>query len=364
MSSRPDVLIIGAGAIGGACARELLSAGASVTVLDQVPVRRGAAWVASAGMLAAQVEAGSADPLLPLAIAGRRWFADQPPSFRSAIGSLDCGIVAVAHDGAEVVSLQERVSWQQQQGLRSSWLDPAEVATRWPWLAPSLGAAWSPDDGAVDPQRLVTELRRDAVERGAKLVHDRALALDHDGRRVRGVIGTLGRYAADTIVLAAGAWSGTLANLPRALPVAPVRGQMLAFRWPAGVPSAVVYGGGSYLLNRGDELLVGATVERAGFDVRVTPEGIADLHARAAAVYPALAAMTPLRTWAGLRPGTPDGLPIIGAESRLQGLWYATGHGRNGILLSGITGAIVARAMAGAAIDPALSPAVSAMLAG
>jgi glycine oxidase len=165
------------------------------------------------------------------------------------------------------------------------------------------------------------------------------------------VIGQQRPYAAGTVVIAAGAWSGRLRGLPRPLSVEPVRGQMLAFRWPANAAPAIVYGDRCYLLPRNDEMLVGATVEHVGFNSDVDPRSLAELQRRAALVYPALAKAEPLRTWAGLRPGTPDGLPIIGPEPRLQGLWYATGHGRNGILLAGITGEIIARGIAGEAAD-------------
>ena len=183
-----------------------------------------------------------------------------------------------------------------------------------------------------------------------RVVADPVVGLDRRGDQLLGVVGAAGRYAARTVVIAAGAWSGLLAGLPRPLSVEPVRGQMLAYPWPASLPTAVVYGEGCYLLRRHDELLVGATVEHAKFDASVTPAATADLHRRASMVFPALASAQPSRTWAGLRPWTPDGLPIIGPEPRLPGLWYATGHGRNGILLAGITGDLVARGVRGEAV--------------
>ncbi len=362
MPQSPDVLIVGGGAIGASCARALAVAGAKVLLLESALGSAGAAWVASAGMLAAQVEAQPDDLLLPLALAGRKWFAGQSAQFRETIGSIECGIVEVAYDSSEVAALETRVAWQKQRQLNADWLGAAEVARRWPWFAPSRGAFWWPDDGAVDPRRLVAALRADAVAHGAQLVSDTAIGLDHDGTQMHGVLGEHGRYHAETVVIAAGAWSATLTRMPRKLPVEPVRGQMIAFPWPADMETAVVYGNGCYMLRRGDELLVGATVEDVGFDTSVTVDGVADLHARASRVYPALSAMQPLRAWAGLRPATPDGRPIIGEESRLRGLWYATGHGRNGILLSGITGELIARGVRGESIAADVSGSGTARL--
>jgi glycine oxidase len=318
----------------------------------------GEAWRASAGMIAAQIEMQPNDPLLDLALAGREFFAEQTALLQRNtgidIGLIQPGIVQVARHEPEIEEIKERVAWQRQQALRADWLDRTEVADRWPWLGECAGAFWSPDDGAVDPEKLVAALISDATQLGARIVADTAVDLERDGSQLRGVIGEHGRYAAGTVVIAAGAWSGRMQSLPRPLSVEPVRGQMMAFPWPAGARTAIVYGEQCYLLRRGGEMLVGATVEHAGFDASVTPAALAELHERAARVYPALSEMKPLRTRAGLRPATPDGLPIIGAEPRLPGLWYATGHGRNGILLSGVTGELIARGISGTSVTEEL----------
>ena len=350
MSTIPDVLIVGAGAIGASCASSLAAAGARVTLLER-PGPVGAAWHASAGMLAAQIEAQPDDPLFDLALAGREYLVDNTPLLAAAtgvdIGLAPCGILQVARSDEQADALKHRVGWQRQQALRADWLDDDEVADGWRWLSPCRGAFWSPEDGSLDPQQLVAAFRANAVRLGARLVSDTALGLDLGNDALRGVIGERERYAAGTVIIAAGAWSGRLGSLPRPLSVEPLRGQMMAFPWPAAAAPAIVYGDHCYLLRRGNEMLVGSTMEHAGFDANVTEAGLTGLQARASQVYPALAAMQPIRTWAGLRPGTPDGLPIIGPDPHLPGLWYATGHGRNGILLSGITGDLVARAISG-----------------
>src|SRR6478736_2211302 len=157
-----------------------------------------------------------------------------------------------------------------------------------------------------------------------------------------------GRRAAH-VIIAAGAWSGRIEGVPRPISVEPVRGQMAAFPWPAGAEQAIVQGSGVYVVPRGDEAIVGSTMEAAGFHPESTPAGLAHLFAKASALVPALAHLEVRRTWAGLRPGTPDGLPIIGREPRAEGLWYATGHGREGILLSVVTGRVVAQLVTGEA---------------
>ncbi|MGH7584391.1 MAG: NAD(P)/FAD-dependent oxidoreductase, partial [Gemmatimonadales bacterium] len=167
---------------------------------------------------------------------------------------------------------------------------------------------------------------------------------------LRGVRGEREIHHAPAVIVAAGAWSGRIDRLPRPLSVEPVRGQMISFAWPGDAPPAVIFGGHCCLLRRGDEMVVGATVEHAGFEVAATVGAGLDLRRHAARLYPALAQSEPIRSWVGLRPVTPDGLPIIGPEPRLPGLWYATGHGRNGMLLGGVTGELLARRFAGDAV--------------
>jgi glycine oxidase len=199
----------------------------------------------------------------------------------------------------------------------------------------------------VEPEKLVQALLADASRRGAVLIQDAVTEVEHGGDRVLGVRARKGRYSAPEVVVAAGAWSAQIDGFPRPLSVAPVRGQMAAFPWPAGARRAIVYGRGCYVLARGEEAIVGSTMEYVGFRPEVTSGGLGRLFAAVTELCPTLTRAEVRRTWAGLRPITPDGLPVIGAEPRLQGLWYATGHGRNGILLAGITGRIIAQLLNG-----------------
>jgi glycine oxidase len=172
------------------------------------------------------------------------------------------------------------------------------------------------------------------------VTQDQVTRLEQAAGRVTGVRGRE-FYAAPEVVIAAGAWSGGIDGMPRPLSVEPVRGQMAALPWPIGVPPAIMYNRDCYLVYRDGEALIGSTMEYAGFDFSTTAEGIAQIRSAVSAMYPQLSSLTVRRIWAGLRPVSPDGRPIVGGEPRLPGLWYATGHGRNGILLAGITGVMI-----------------------
>lgn len=350
MSQAPDVLVIGGGVVGAACAWHLARAGRRVRLIEREGASGGEAWRASAGMLASQIEVEPEDVLFELGIAGREFYRQNADGLAQStginIGFRDPGILETASTEAEVETLKARVAWQRQHGHQSEWLDSDEVRREWPWLGESLGGQLAPHDGAVDPAGLVEAFRSDAQRQGAELVTDTIASLT---RSSTGVTGAQGRewHPADHVVLAAGAWSGRIGNLPRPISVEPVRGQLVAFPWPRGVEPAIVFGHGGYLLHRDSEGIAGSTVEHAGFSPEVTETGVASIRQRTESLVPALRGVKVLRAWAGLRPGTPDGLPIVGREPELDGLWYATGHGRNGVLLAGITGRIIQDLMAG-----------------
>ncbi len=330
--------------VGAACARELASTGRTVLILE-AGGDMGQAWRAAAGMLAPQIEADANDQLLQLGLAARDHYRSLATTLHGTTG-IDLGlwlegIARVAGTDLEADQLRAKVEWQRQQGLECDWLETEEVRRRWPWLGPTTGALWAAGDGALDPERLVRALLTDAQRMGTVLVADRAVSLDREGERVTGVTARADRYFAGDVILAAGAWSGLVEGLPRIIPVRPIRGQMVALPWPAAIPRAILYHKDCYLLARGGEAIIGSTMEDVGFRPEVTQAGIARIFAGVMALSPGLTRARVRRTWAGLRPMTPDGLPIIGGEPLLEGLWYATGHGRNGILMAGITGVLI-----------------------
>jgi glycine oxidase len=349
-----DVIVVGGGPVGAACARELALAGRRVLVLDRSAEGgsqgNGEAWRAAAGMLAPQIHAGIDDPLFEMGIAGRERYAELADQLKEAtgidIGFWQEGIARLAANEEEAGDFKDRVAWQRQQGHVCDWFDASEVAARWPWLGPSHGVFWAPREAALHPVRMVEALIKDAAAHGAEFVTDRVAELDRRGDRVMGVIGRE-RYEAQEVVIAAGAWSRDIGGLPRPLSVEPIRGQMAALGWPEGLEPGIVVGHGCYVVARDGEAVAGSTMEHAGFVSEVTPAGLASIFTGASALIPALAGGEVLRTWAGLRPVTPDDLPIIGKAPHAGGLWYATGHGRNGILLAAVTGQLLCRLLCG-----------------
>ena len=341
MKQSYDVAIIGGGVIGAACARAAAARGARIALFEPGP-DPAAASAASAGLLAAQIE--PTDPeALATAVRARDRYEALAVELRETtgieIGFWRDGIASVALDAAAAERLQAGVAAQRQAGLRCDWLEPADVRERWPAVAPTcLGALYAPEDGAVDAPALTRALLADARRRGVTVRNERVERVLVESAKVTGVTAAGATVVCDQVIVAAGAWSSRLAGLPRPLPVEPVRGQMLQTPWPPGMPRAVLYCDHAYIVERGGRALLGSTMERAGFDCRVTNEGRAEILQRMTRLLPGVATLTVERAWAGLRPLTPDGLPIVGPDAEVAGLLYATGHGRNGILFAALTG--------------------------
>ena len=339
-----DVVIVGGGVIGAACARAAALRGLEVAVFEPGP-DPAAASLASAGMLAAQIEPID-EKMLGLAVRARDLYEHLAYTLDDStgidIGFWRAGIAAIAFDPADAEALKHAVARQRQAGLRCDWLDATEVEERWPGAAPGCqGALLAPEDGAVDPQALQRALLADARRLGAALIPEKVERVSAEGGRATGVATAHDSASAGHVVIAAGAWSPLLAGLPDPLPVEPVRGQMAATPWPPNTPAAILYAQHCYVLARGGKAMLGSTMEHAGFECRVTTEGLAQIFRGAVRLFPALADAPVERMWAGLRPVTPDGNPIIGPDPNVAGLWYATGHGRNGILLAALTGEII-----------------------
>ena len=338
-----EVLVAGGGIIGAACARALALRGLRVLICEPGP-EPAAASAASAGILGPQIERTD-ETLRALGLRARDLYDTLASTLAETtgidIGLWREGIASLAFEEAEAEGLRDAVAHQRQAGLRCDWLEAAEVAERFPATAPCLGAMFAPEDGAVDAPALTRALLADAKRLGTRTFATRVNRINTILGRVTGVEIPAGKIKAEHVVIAAGVWSTQIDHLPRRLPVEPVRGQMAAAPWPANMPRTVLYYDHGYVLARSGEAIFGSTMEHAGFDGSVTPAGIAEIMAAARRMLPQLPAV-PTRTWAGLRPLTPDGRPIVGADPDVRGLWYATGHGRNGVLLAGLTGDIIA----------------------
>jgi glycine oxidase len=359
--ARPDVLIVGGGAIGAACARSLSLAGQSVLLVDG-GTQPGAATPASAGMLAPLADTQGQDPLLSLRIRARDLYRDLVPTLEDEtgidVGFWTDGIVQLALSPADVDRLKGDIAWQRQQGFPVDWLGAAELRERCPGISPEAqGGHLSPEDGALEPPALMDALIRSATAHGATLQRGQSVEqVVIEGDRAVGVRLAAGTIHAGSVLIAAGCWSGRVGGLPRPLSVEPVRGQMAALGWPLGEPRAIVFSDHGYVLTRGGEAVVGSTMEHVGFDASVSDEAIARILSTARRVYPALEQAPERRRWAGLRPATPDGAPIVGRDPQVQNLWYATGHGRNGILLAAITAQIIGGLMTGQAVEHDVTP--------
>src|ERR1051325_10427497 len=337
-----EVLVAGGGIIGAACARALALRGRKVVICEPGP-DPAAASAASAGILGPQIE--RADEMLrALGLRARDLYEPLAASLLETtgidIGLWREGIAPLAFAEAEAGRLRDAVADQRQAGLRCDWLEPPEVAERFPATAPCLGALLAPEDGAGDAAALTRALRADAQRAGAQTITARVTRLSTILGRVTGAETSAGKIRAEHVVIAAGSWSPRIEHLPRTLPVEPVRGPMGAAPRPPHMPRTALYYAHTYVLARSGEAIFGSTMEQVGFDGGVTDAGVRDIVAAARRLLPGLPAK-PTRTWAGLRPLTPDGRPIVGPDPEVRGLWYATGHGRNGVLLAGLTGDII-----------------------
>ena len=363
-----DVAVLGGGVAGLGVAWRARERGLSVVVLDRGELGAAASSVA-AGMLAPVTEADSGErALLELALqSARSWpaFAAELHALTGIdVGHSACGTLVVARDRDEAEALERELELRERLGLRAERLLPSAARRLEPALAPGLRLALDvPGDHAVDPRLLTAALARAAESMGAVLRPRTGVErLEHDGRRVTGLALVSGEYvAAAQVVVAAGSWSGALEGLPEdaRVPVRPVKGQTLRLRDQAGpgLLTRVVRFDGGYLVPRGDgRYVLGATMEERGFDTAITAGAVHDLLRDAAELVPGVLELEIEELVAGLRPATPDNAPVLGAGPALDGLVWATGHHRNGILLAPVTADLVAAELAGVAPSHAFGP--------
>ena len=366
-SNKPKVAIIGAGVVGLGIAWRLAGR-AAVTVFERGKAGAGASH-AAAGMLAACCEAEPGEEAL--VALGRdsqaRWPAFAAELERASgidVGLRREGTLVLALTADDQAELAHRLEFQQRQlGLPLEWLSAAATREREPHLAGKIaGAVFSPQDHQVDNRKLMQALRIAAEAAGAKIHEHRPVKeIAVQGGRAKGVVLADGATApAEIVVLAAGAWSRGIAGLPpdRRPPVRPVKGQMLALRMDAAAPlvNHVVWAPGAYLVPRRDgRLIVGGTVEEKGFDETITAGGMMALLDAAWRAVPAVEELPIEEIWVGHRPGSRDDAPILG-PGPLDGLFYATGHHRNGILLAPVTADAMARLVLDHVVEPVIRP--------
>ncbi|MGH6671290.1 MAG: glycine oxidase ThiO [Xanthobacteraceae bacterium] len=363
---RPRVAIIGAGVVGLGIAWRLASR-ASVTVFDRNTSGSGASH-AAAGMLAACCEAEPGEEAL--VALGResqaRWSAFADELLRVSGVDVELrreGTLVLALTADDQAEISHRLEFQKKLDLPLEWLSAAATRAREPHLAGKLaGALFSPDDHQVDNRKLAQALRVAAEAAGVTVrEHCPVKEISVHGGRATGITLEDGTSsAADIVVLAAGAWSRGIGGLPsdRRPPVRPVKGQMLALQMDAAAPllDHVLWAPGAYLVPRRDgRLIVGGTVEERGFDTTITAGGMLTLLEAAWRAVPAVEELPIAEIWVGHRPGSRDDAPILG-RGPLEGLFYATGHHRNGILLAPITADAMARLILDDVAEVAIRP--------
>ena len=358
----PEVIIVGGGVIGCAIAYYLAQAGVQVTILERGEVG-GEASGASAGLLAPLELSLESSSLLDLCLASLPLHPSLADTLREETG-IDVeyqrsGILRVALSDEDADDLRALVGRQQAGGVME-WVDAEALRHLEPRLAAARGGVYSPQYHQVNAHRLTQALAQAAVARGAALRQGVVVTgFVTNGSRVMGVRTGEGRLMAEQVILAAGSWTAALGRrLGVTLPVKPMRGQMLAFPDFSSPLRHILLGkNGGYLAPKANGFLfVGSTVEDVGFRKNTTAKGLAGLRRMAAALVPSLAYAEVASDWAGLRPGSPDGLPILGPVPGWEGLSVASGHFRKGILLAPITGRLMAQRLTQGRTEIPLEP--------
>lgn len=342
-----DAVVVGGGVIGCTVALDLAQAGLTVTLLEARRIGAGASR-AAAGMLSPVGESPKPGPFLDLALTSLGLY----PAFVERVregGGVDpallrSGGIEIATTDEALEGMRTRLDWVHRYDPGACLLGADELRDRVPEIGPGvLGGLHLPGDHQVDNRLLTPAVAAAARRAGVRIVEGAPVrGLLRSGDRCVGVqLQGGGRVPAGLVVLAAGWEGGGLEGVP-ALPLEPVRGQMAALGPLPGADRPILHAPGVYLVTRrSGRILVGATVERVGARPWVTPEGIQGLMDRAGRLLPGMGRMVPDEVWAGLRPATPDGLPVLGPDPEIPGLLHAGGHFRNGILLAPLTGRIV-----------------------
>jgi len=312
-------------------------------------------------MLAPQVEANGRDEFFELACRSRDLYAEFAEALREETGvdvELDStGTLYVAFTERDFEEIEARCEWQSKAGLVVERLTPQQARELEPCIAESVrGALRFPRDIQVENRRLVNALVNSVNKLGVNVATDTNVeSVNVQRGRIQGVQTSRGFVSCQKIIVAAGTWSSGIENA-RTPKIEPVRGQMICFDAKPQLTRHVIYSPRGYLVPRHDgRLLAGSTSENAGFTKQVTAGGINRILANAHEILPKISNLPITDTWSGLRPRAADGLPVLGPCGEIDGLFYATGHYRNGILLAPVTGELIAEAVVAGRISPLLA---------
>ncbi|HEX4208928.1 MAG TPA: glycine oxidase ThiO [Candidatus Binataceae bacterium] len=358
------VIVVGGGIIGSSIAWRLAREGATVTLLERARLGQEASW-AAAGLIAPQAEAQGAGAFFELCLRAREAFREINPCLIEESG-IDpeygpMGILYLALDRSDQAELEARARWQRQAGGVLEELTPAEARKFEPAIGhDTLYALYMPEDRPLDNRKLTQAYAVAAVRAGAILSEGASVeAILTTGGRANGVqLHDGSSLEADLVVIAAGAWSHMLRGLEADhVTVHPVRGQIACFEGRPSLLGPPVFSSRGYLVPRRDgRVLAGSTMEQAGFNRSVTLAGIERIVSAALTIVPALSNLAFREAWAGLRPATRDLMPVLGFSPSVPNVIYASGHFRSGILLSALTGEIVADLVAGRQSTVDLNP--------
>jgi len=342
------VAVVGGGIVGLSVAAELARQGVQVELLDRnAQAGRESSW-AAAGILTPQGEASGPGPFLDLLRASYRMIAETVSVIRDEtgfeVGAGKTGMFSAAFTSGDELELRAEAAWQGEAGLPVERVKADELRREEPAVdGPVREAFWYPEAIQVDVRRFVEGYEGLARARGARIrtgVSAKRFLIE--GGRAAGVETSAGAVFADGVVDCAGSWAGFDAALPFTVPVVPARGQILQLATEGPLIRRVVHSPRGYLVQRSaTELIAGTTVEYAGFDSRVTEEGTRSIREAAREISSRAWALPTAARWAGLRPDTPDHLPVLG-RTPVEGLFLASGHFRNGVILAPVTGQVIA----------------------
>jgi glycine oxidase len=344
-----DTIVVGGGIIGHSVAYSLLKRGQSVLVIEKGEINRKASS-AAAGMLAAQAEVTEAGPLFDLAIKSRNMFPSLSEELMERAGIdielIQNGMLTIAYNEERVEQLKQTVRLQQTLGEEAVWLGREEVLSAETNLSDQVfGAMFAPNDGQVSAYKLATGFARASEVLGGRILEfTDVFEFLIEQEKIQGVKTSQGEFYSEHVVVAGGAWSTYLLDqIGIDLGMYPVKGECLSVIARQDLITRTIFSDDCYIVPKRDgRLYIGATMVPHTFDEKVSVEGVSRLLGRAIDLLPTLKNADWERAWTGIRPQTNDGLPYLGKHPEILGLYVATGHYRNGILLSPITGEIIA----------------------
>ncbi|HEU5229799.1 MAG TPA: glycine oxidase ThiO [Ktedonobacteraceae bacterium] len=344
-----EVAIIGGGIIGCALAYFLRKRGVEVMVFEKGAIGAQASG-AAAGLLAPLGPLSGPGPFADLLLTGFAQLATLVPELEDAtglqLGYERLGALRTIRHPKRLARLKKRIAAWQPLGLELHWLNGQEARQLEPSLSEEVCAAiYAPQESQINAAQLTNAWYQAAQQLGAQFCcGQEVIAVDHQQERVRGIhLSDHRQVSCQHLVLAAGAWTAQWSEpLHLSLPVSPLKGQLLTIPQPEPPLRHLIFGDAIYLAPRGQQILIGATKEEAGFDDQVTQEGLNWLHSAATRLLPALEHSSIHSSWAGLRPRTPDTRPILGSAPGWENVTIATGHNSVGIILSSITAATIA----------------------